>query len=650
MHRGVMLMVNSAVTVINAAGLSKTFGDQCAVAQVNLSVNRGEVLGVIGPNGAGKTTLIHLLTGVMDPTAGHADVLGFDTVSESAAISEKIGYVSQDFTLYGTLTVDENLDFFADLHRVPLELRQTRKKELLSWSRLEAFSRRRAVHLSGGMQKKLHLCCALIHQPELLFLDEPTTGVDPVSRRELWEILHDLVAQGLTLVVATPYMDEAERCHRVILMHQGKILRSDSPDALRQNLGEVIFELRADPILEAKAVLARGFSALRCYLMGDRLHILGIQGGENHAKIARTLELESVSVDELRQVAPTMEDVFFSLISAGELEKPDTTTGARDVVYRKEKRLSSDSVRLEKLTKAFGDFIAVDVISLTVKRGEIFGFLGPNGSGKSTTIRMLCGLIAPTAGLGEVLGFNVVTAQRQIKHRIGYMSQRFSLYQDLTAEENIDFFGGAYGVKVSERKQWAINLARLNGFEKRPVRQLSSGSKQRLALTCALLHEPEVVFLDEPTAGVDPSSRREFWDIIGKLASEGTTIFVTTHYMDEAENCHRLGLIYRGRLIAAGNPGELKEAVQYGQMVEIECSDILKALRVLRPVVSHIGIFGNRLHGVVAKVEEAIPSLRLLLQKESIAVERVEEIPLSLDDLFAILIAREEQRAGQPRA
>jgi drug efflux transport system ATP-binding protein len=639
------------VEIIKTQELSKNFGETCAVDKVNLAVNEGEVLGLIGPNGAGKTTLIHLLTGLLDPTAGHAKVAGFDTVHDADAISERMGYVSQEFTLYGSLTVEENLDFFAELHRVTSGLREARKTELLRWSRLDAFRRRRAGQLSGGMQKKLHLCSALIHRPEILFLDEPTTGVDPVSRRELWEILYDLVAQGLTLFVATPYMDEAERCHRVTLMHQGKILRSDSPALLRQSLNEIVLELRADPLLLAKDLLSRASIPFRCYVMGDRLHILTRQDEQIFAEITRILGEGGVRVENLRRITPTMEDVFLLLTAGDKLEKaPRSVTIGRGVRHVEAQQQPGDALQLEGLTKAFGNFVAVDGISLAVKRGEIFGLLGPNGSGKTTTIRMLCGVLLPTSGSGHVLDIDVITAPQKLKQHIGYMSQRFSLYPELTVEENLEFFAGGYSVKDPERRRWAREIARLSGLQQKPVRELSSGVKQRLALACALLHQPEILFLDEPTAGVDPSSRRDFWDIITELASRGTTIFVTTHYLDEAENCHRLGLVYRGKLIAVGSPRELKENMKFGAMVEIECGDILKALHLLRPVVSHIGMFGNRLHGVVDDPNKDVPMLRLLLGREGITVERIEEIPLSLEDLFSIFVEMEEQGRTEARA
>lgn len=634
---------------IRAEGLTKRFKAAVAVADVYVAVERGEVFGVIGPNGAGKTTLIQLLTGLLDCTAGRAMVLGFDAARATEAIRERIGYISQEFTLYGTLTVEENLDFFADLHRVPSDLRARRKEELLRWSRLQPFRQRRAVNLSGGMQKKLHLCCALIHRPEILFLDEPTTGVDPVSRRELWEILYDLVAEGLTLFVATPYMDEADRCHRVALMDQGRILRCASPAALREDLKETVLELRADPLNLAMETMRQGSLPGRSYLMGDRLHILSPEGEETPVRIRRVLEANGVRVKSLHRISATMEDVFLSLLAVAKGEKLARPAGIVQGVGRKhDQGLAENAIRLEGLTKSFECFVAVDGVSLSVRRGEVFGFLGPNGSGKTTTIRMLCGLLLPTAGRAEILGHDIVAKVHQVKRRIGYMSQRFSLYRDLNVGENLDFFAGSYGVPRNrrlERKAWVLEMAGLSGLEGRLVRELSGGVRQRLALGCALLHEPEILFLDEPTGGVDPISRREFWDLIGALASQGITIFVTTHYLDEAENCHRLGLMYRGRLVAQGSPAELKEGMRAGEMLELECPEPLQALRLLRslPQCSHVALFGNRVHLLVQDSAEAGPVIEERLRQRGITVNRLEPVPFSLEDLFVIFIEMEEQ-------
>ncbi|MBI4591359.1 MAG: ABC transporter ATP-binding protein [Candidatus Rokubacteria bacterium] len=568
--------------VIEAKGLARRFKEITAVAGVDLDVARGEICGLVGPNGAGKTTLLHLLAGLLDPTAGRATVLGHDTVRDAAALRPRLGYVSQEFTLYGTLSVEENLDFFADLHGVPAAVRARRKEELLAWSRLAPFRDRRAGRLSGGMQKKLHLCSTLVHEPDVLLLDEPTTGVDPASRRELWEILYDLAGRGLTLVVATPYMDEAERCHRVALIERGRILRCDTPDALKAGLG-----------------------------------------------------------------ARSMEEAFIRVVAGGEAGRAARRSRS---VAAGGARAAEDAlaVRLDGLTKAFGDFVAVDHVSLSVARGEVFGFLGPNGSGKTTTIKMLCGLLAPSAGRAEVLGEDIGRRGPRLKSRIGYMSQRFSLYNDLTVGENLAFFGRGYGVpprRLAERTGSVLEMAGLGGEERRLARELSGGVKQRLALGCAVLHEPQILFLDEPTAGVDPLARGEFWDLIGSLAEAGTTVFVTTHYLDEAEHCHRLGLIYRGRLLAVGSPQALKDGMRAGVMLELECREPFRALRLLRsePLLARASFFGSRLHVLVEDAAEAELLIRKALTRAGLPVRRLEPIAFSLEDLFVIFIDMAEQ-------
>jgi ABC-2 type transport system ATP-binding protein len=635
--------------VIEARGLSKRFGATTAVDAVDLDIASGEIFGVVGPNGAGKTTLLQLLAALLDPSAGSAVVLGCNVRRDATALRPRIGYVSQEFTLYGTLTVEENLDFFADLYRVPSMVREPHKAELLAWSRLAAFRDRQAGRLSGGMQKKLHLCSTLIHAPELLLLDEPTTGVDPVSRRELWEILYDLVGRGLTLVVATPYMDEAERCHRVALMHRGRILRCDSPDALRASVAEAVWELRTPALSQARHQLSRSGLPIRFNLIGDHLHLIAPEGADVAAEVRGLLAATDTADLHLRRVPPTMEDVFISLLTRAEVTMHSERHDGEKVSQPPMAVADGDSVRLEGLTKTFGGFVAVDHVSLSVGRGEVFGFLGPNGSGKTTTIRMLCGLLPPSAGRGEVLGYDVVAQRRRIKLRIGYMSQRFSLYNDLTVGENLAFFGRGYGLprrRLAERTTWVLEMAGLKGEERRLCRELSTGIKQRLALGCAILHAPEVIFLDEPTAGVDPIARRDFWDLIGAMASAGTTVLVTTHYLDEAENCHRLGLMYQGRLIAVGSPQALKDGMRAGVMLELECREPFRALRLLRakPSVARASLFGSRVHVLVEDVTEAGPMIRKILKAGGLAIERLEQIPFSLEDLFVIFIDMEEQR------
>ncbi len=635
--------------VIEARGLTKRFGATAALDVVDLDIAPGEIFGVVGPNGAGKTTLLQLLAALLTPSAGNAVVLGCDVRRDAAALRPRMGYVSQEFTLYGTLTVEENLDFFADLYRVPSVVRGLRKEELLAWSRLAAFRDRQAGRLSGGMQKKLHLCSTLIHAPELLLLDEPTTGVDPVSRQELWEILYDLVEQGITLVVATPYMDEADRCHRVALMHRGRMLRCDSPDALRASVTGVVWELRSPALSHAQQLLSRSALPIRSNLIGDRLHLFAPEGVDVTAEVQALLAATDTADLHLRRVPPTMEDVFISLLSEAEVSMDSKRYDGEKVSQPPRAVADGIAVRLEGLTKTFGRFVAVDHVSLSVGRGEVFGFLGPNGSGKTTTIRMLCGLLSPSGGRGTVLGYDVFAQRRRIKVRIGYMSQRFSLYNDLTVGENLAFFGRGYGLprrRLAERTAWALEMAGLKGEERRLSRELSTGIKQRLALGCAILHEPEVIFLDEPTAGVDPIARRHFWDLIGAMASAGNTVFVTTHYLDEAENCHRLGLMYQGRLIAVGSPQDLKDGMRAGVMLELQCREPFRALQLLRsePSLARTSLFGSRVHVLVEDSTAAEPMIRKLLRAAGLAIERLEQIPLSLEDLFVIFIDMEDHR------
>jgi ABC-2 type transport system ATP-binding protein len=649
---------------IEARALGRRFGAVTALDGVDLDVAAGTMFGLVGPNGAGKTTLLQVLAGLLDPTSGRASVLGHDVARDAPAIHRRIGYVSQEFTLYGALSVDENLDFFADLYGIPAAVRDERKQALLAWSRLVAFRSRRAGRLSGGMQRKLHLCSTLIHEPELLLLDEPTNGVDPVSRRELWEILHDVAGRGLTVVVATPYMDEAEQCERVALIHHGRILRTDTPDGLRAGVRGSVWELRVRDAPErpsgdrpgggwlarARDLLAAEGLPVRSHLMGDRLHVLGAPSLDIPGLLRGRLTPAPGVTLELRQVAPTMEDVFvFSLSDDADGRRENAVPRPRPSPGEaRARRDRGDVVRLTELTRRFGDFVAVDRVSLAVGPGEIFGFLGPNGSGKTTTIRMLCGLLAPSAGHGEVLGHDVRRQARQIRSRIGYMSQRFSLYDDLTVAENLAFFGRGYGLRgacLAARTAAVVAMAGLEDQERRLARDLSGGVKQRLALGCAILHEPEIVFLDEPTAGVDPIARRGFWDVIGALAEAGTTVFVTTHYLDEAEYCHRVGLISQGRLVAEGSPRALREGMRAGVMLEVDAAEPLTALRLLRadPGLGWASLFGRRLHVLVADVTEGERAIRASLEPRGIVVGRVEAVPFSLEDLFVLFIEMEER-------
>lgn len=469
-------MKNEAI-IVNR--VSKRYGQVQALNAVSFKVERGEIFGLIGPDGSGKTTLFRLLTTLLLPNDGNLQVEGFDTIGQMANIRRIVGYMPARFSLYQDLTVEENLRFFATLFGTTVE----EGYELIRpiYSQIEPFRTRRAGALSGGMKQKLALSCALVHKPSVLFLDEPTTGVDPVSRKELWDMLESLSRQGITLVVSTPYLDEVLRCHRIAFLKEGEIKGIGCPDDILSRFAEFDARLQKDT--------------------------------ENNIS---------------------------------------TSFGAAVV---------EDTIVVNHLVKAFGNFRAVDDISFRVRRGEIFGFLGANGAGKTTAMHMLTGLSRPTSGGGTVAGFDICTQPEEVKRHIGYMSQRFSLYEDMTVSENIRLFGGIYGMTDDEIIHKTDEmLAHLHFAEHAhtPVSSLPLGWKQKLAFSVSIFHQPDVVFLDEPTGGVDPATRRQFWELIHESARQGITVFVTTHYMDEAEYCDRVSIMVDGRISAIGTPQDLK--------------------------------------------------------------------------------------------
>ncbi len=674
--------------MIEAKGLTRHYKKLEAVRGIDLQVRRGEIFGLVGPDGAGKTTTIQMLTGILTPTAGEARVAGVDVVHQADQLGGKIGYMSEGFTLYGSLSVEENLDYFADLYGVPVDERAARKERLLQFARMAEARNRRAEHLSGGMKKKLALACALLFSPQVLFLDEPTTGVDPVSRRDFWQILYEFLAEGITIFVSTPYMDEAERCHRVALMRRGEIIATDTPAALKSRLRGVAVDLVAHPQTRAVSLLRDMPGVSQAQVFGERLHLLlrdnagEMDGsfepatgepaepatGETAEPQGRPLGFAQdrsfdvvqdwltarlarggVVVSDLQQTAPSLEDVFIAVIedlrAADQVRRPPIPLPANG------DRPIGDgdyAVTVEGLTKRFGNFTAVDRLSFQVRRGDIFGFLGPNGSGKTTTIRMLCGLLPPSDGSGSVAGLDIRRQQMKIKPRIGYMSQKFSLYPDLTVGENLNFYGDVYNVprkRLADRRAWVLSMAGLTGKEKMLTRDLAGGWKQRLALGCAILHEPEILFLDEPTSGVDPVSRREFWELIFALSAQGVTIFVTTHYMDEAEHCHDLGLIYRGRLIARGSPAQLRAGMKMGELLEIETDRPSQGLPLVTalPDTLSAAVFGDRLHVLVMDADVAASPIEQALRAGGLVVKSVRPVPMSLEDLFITFIEMEEK-------
>ena len=479
------------MNAIEVNQIAKSYGKVQALDEVSFSVGKGEVFGLIGPDGAGKTSMFRILCSLLLPDKGTATVDGFDVVTQMREVRRRVGYMPGRFSLYQDLTVEENLKFFATLFGTTIDEGYDAIKVI--YSQIERFKDRKAGALSGGMKQKLALSCALVHQPSVLFLDEPTTGVDPVSRKELWEMLLMLKERNITIMASTPYLDEVRCCERVAFLDQGKVRGIDTPERILEEFRDIFMP---PPISSAK--------------------------------------------------------------EEGTDDPGNTTTPLEEC--------SENVIEVEHLVKAFGDFHAVDDISFTVKKGEIFGFLGANGAGKTTAMHMLTGLNQPTSGTGRVVGYDIRTEHEQIKRHIGYMSQKFSLYEDLTVAENIRLFAGIYGMKSDEVKVKTDQLLRQLKFEEHKddlVGSLPLGWKQKLAFSVSIFHEPGVVFLDEPTGGVDPATRRQFWELIYEAAGRGITVFVTTHYMDEAEYCDRISIMVDGKIKAMGTPDELKK--RYGQ-------------------------------------------------------------------------------------
>ena len=552
--------------VLRIEGVKKHFhtGKQriSALKGVSAKVGHGVVTGLIGPDGAGKTTLMRMIAGLLVPDTGQISVLGMDVARDPLTVQASIGYMPQRFGLYEDLTVKENMDLYADLQGVPKDHRSNRYEELMKMTGLAAFTGRLAGKLSGGMKQKLGLACTLVKPPELLLLDEATVGVDPVSRRELWAIVYRLVQEeGISVLLSTAYLDEAERCQEVILMHEGQILGQDAPSHFSGQLNKQTFML--SPEVESRRRLQERIrempGVIDAIILGNKLRLVTDQPLETD-QVAKRFGLGSES--PVQAVPARFEDVFIALLK-------QRTAGDKKVAYLETEKtfhaphedLVKDIIVVEKVKRRFGDFYAVKGISFTVKQGEIFGLLGANGAGKSTTFRMLCGLLPASGGKLSVAGKNLRVAAAQARARIGYMAQKFSLYVGLTVRQNLRFISSAYGLgggRQKERIAWALDSFDLAKMADTPSRDLPLGYKQRLALAAALMHEPEILFLDEPTSGVDPLARREFWRRINSLAESNVTIMVTTHFMEEAEYCDRLVIMAQGEILGQGTPEEVK--------------------------------------------------------------------------------------------
>ncbi|MFV0553147.1 MAG: ATP-binding cassette domain-containing protein [Mangrovibacterium sp.] len=553
--------------MITLNNISKSYGEVEAVKNVSFEVKRGELFGLIGPDGAGKTSIFRILTTLLLADSGSASIEGLDVVNDYQAIRNILGYMPGRFSLYQDLSIEENLKFFATVFGTTVEENMELIREI--YVQIEPFKKRRAGKLSGGMKQKLALCCALIHQPKVLFLDEPTTGVDAVSRKEFWEMLQRLKSKGITIVVSTPYMDEAKLCDRIALIQKGEILAIDTPSNIVASFPKKLFAVKADDIYELLKCLRQDSAVESCHAFGEWVHITLKDEGEEE-ELKQILGKYQLSGLEFKRIDANIEDCF---IRNSPLQLPLGGEKSHPVPLPSPKgELEGAHIICNKLSKHFGDFKAVDEISFAVKKGEIFGFLGANGAGKTTAMRMLCGLSYPTSGEASIAGFDVYTQQEEIKKHIGYMSQKFSLYDQLTILENIEFYGGIYGVPKAEIKTRGAELVRSLGLEKEAdklVESLPLGWKQKLAFSVAIFHRPSIVFLDEPTGGVDPLTRRQFWDMIYEAAYQGITVFVTTHYMDEAEYCDRISIMVDGKVKALDSPAELKQKYQSETMEEV---------------------------------------------------------------------------------
>ncbi len=556
--------------MVTVEGLKKAYRKVQAVKGISFSVEEGEIFGLIGPDGAGKSSTMKILAGILSFQEGRVKVMDRDLPREAEAIKRDLAFMPQGIglNLYMDLSVWENLEFFAHLREVPMSPMRERAARLLKATGLAPFKDRLARHLSGGMQQKLGLCCSLLSHPRLLILDEPTTGVDPLSRREFWDLLFDFVEEGTTVILSTSYMDEAERCHRIAFMIDGTIIFQGTPQRLT----------------------GKGH-----HLEESFLHIL-----EEHRP-------QSLKIPPPPPMPPGKEN-------------------------------QRGGVTVRDLTKTFDSFTAVDNVSFTIEEGEIFGLLGPNGAGKTTAIKCMVGLLEPTQGEITIAGLDRKTHLNAIKHRIGYMSQKFSLYRDLTVSENIELYAALYGLSgkdLGERKAWVLEIADLAGQEKTLVKDIPLGIKQRLALGCSLLHLPQVLFLDEPTSGVDPQVRKHFWEIITRLSRErGLTFLVTTHHLVEAEFCHRLALMNQGRVVALGTPQNLRKQVlkEKGEIMELWAQPQRKALKALRA----LGLQAYPMGRLLRMWSKGVNMERLVkdLEQEGVKVEVRGTAQVSMEDVF----------------
>lgn len=567
-------------SVLIATDLAKSFavGDRRtqALDGVSFRIQPGVVTGLIGPDGAGKTTLMRLAAGLLLPDAGGIQVLGMDATKDSLTVQSALGYMPQRFGLYEDLTVRENLDLYADLQGVPKTARAERYEELMHMTGLAPFTKRLAGRLSGGMKQKLGLACTLVRAPRLLLLDEPTVGVDPVSRRELWAIVDRLVTgEGMSVLLSTAYLDEAERCREVVLLHEGKVLDQGAPATMSARMAGRVWAVTVPGRRhrDIQAGLEGQDGVVDALVQGDHVRLVTETGFPSDDMV----RLPGLEQAKITAVAPRFEDGFIDLLRERTGAANHTPVGMNDMQSSQSDAADPGPViQVDGLRRRFGDFWAVDGVSFQVRRGEIFGLLGANGAGKSTTFRMLCGLLPASAGMLRVAGLDLRHAASEARARIGYMSQKFSLYGNLSVAQNLAFFASAYGLANRTRKErldWALAEFELEKHADQLSGDLSLGYKQRLAMACALMHRPEILFLDEPTSGVDPLARREFWRRINALSRAGVTVLVTTHFMEEAEYCDRLAIMAAGRILAMDEPAVVKAGARTPENPEPSMED-----------------------------------------------------------------------------
>ena len=540
------------MSILSVKNLSKSFDKQKALNNISLEIKQNKITGIVGPDGAGKTTLLRILSGLLTFEAKHLEVLDLDLKSNIQIIQEQIGYMPQKFGLYEDLSVEENLRLFANLQSIPKNELQNRIDELLHFTSLFDFKDFLAKNLSGGMKQKLGLASALIKKPKLLLLDEPGVGVDPISRKELWSMVENLTKENVTVLWSTAYLDEAELCDEVLLLNEGDILFFGNPSILKETMKDRVFDIIGEIKNKRETLqLALKYPYIKdALILGNSIKLIC-----DESKQLPKLEDIKATNCVYKKSIPTFEDGFMNILKANfdGVSKLAQQMKTIETDYE-------DIIKVKNLSKNFGSFTATDNISFNIKKGQIFGLLGPNGAGKSTTFKMLCGLLKPSKGEGTILGYNFMDSSSKARWKIGYMSQKFSLYADISIYENLKFYAGIYGLRSQNKDEKIANMLDifdLKKFKDTQAKDLPLGYKQRLSLACAVMHDPAVLFLDEPTSGVDPITRREFWNHIYAMVQKGMTIMVTTHFMQEAEYCDQIALIYKGKAIAIDSPHEL---------------------------------------------------------------------------------------------